>query len=65
MKPCDLCALPVGNEPFRLETEGKVLEFCCEGCRGIYQMIHDLHSERLSTQNDRVSPTDANTRRTP
>lgn len=41
-RPCDLCALPVGVKPFRLELPERTLEFCCEGCLGIYQMLHDI-----------------------
>lgn len=41
MKSCDLCGLDVGSKPFLLEAAGKTLEFCCEGCLGIYQMLHD------------------------
>ena len=40
--PCDLCSLPVGIRPFVLEHDGRALQFCCEGCLGIYQMLHDL-----------------------
>jgi hypothetical protein len=40
--PCDLCALPVGAQPFHLITPEKALSFCCEGCKGIYQMLHDI-----------------------
>jgi len=41
--PCDLCALPVGVKPFTLATSGKTLEFCCEGCLGIYQMLNEIN----------------------
>ncbi len=41
-KPCDLCSLPVGVKPFTLAAPGKTLEFCCEGCLGIYQMLNDI-----------------------
>ena len=41
-KPCDLCALPVGVKPFTLAVAGKTLEFCCEGCLGIYQMLNEI-----------------------
>ena len=44
--PCDLCSLPVGVKPFSLAArgaEGRDLHFCCEGCRGIYQMLHDIN----------------------
>ncbi len=42
MKPCDLCGLDVGTKPFTLQTAERTLEFCCEGCRGIYQMLHEI-----------------------
>ena len=41
-RPCDLCSLPVGMKPFTLAVPGKILEFCCEGCRGIYEMLHEI-----------------------
>ncbi len=41
--PCDLCSLPVGVKPFVLVFEGRSLMFCCEGCLGIYQMLHDIN----------------------
>jgi hypothetical protein len=41
-RPCDLCALPVGIRPFRLALPDRSLEFCCDGCLGIYQMLHDI-----------------------
>jgi hypothetical protein len=40
--PCDLCSLPVGVKPFTLATPEKTLAFCCEGCKGIYQMLHQI-----------------------
>lgn len=42
-KPCDLCSLPVGVKPFTLAVPGKMLEFCCEGCKGIYEMLHGIN----------------------
>lgn len=42
MIPCDLCALDCGSKPFDLATPERMLHFCCEGCRGIYQMLHDI-----------------------
>lgn len=42
-KPCELCALPVGAKPFTLATPQKTFEFCCEGCKGIYQMLHQIN----------------------
>lgn len=41
--PCDLCSLPVGTKPFTLPTPEKTLAFCCEGCKGIYQMLNQIN----------------------
>ena len=41
--PCDLCSLPVGNRPFTLATPERTFAFCCEGCKGIYQMLHQIN----------------------
>ncbi|MDD3528676.1 MAG: hypothetical protein PHS77_02260 [Gallionellaceae bacterium] len=40
-RPCDLCGLAVGPHPFRLEAAGRTLEFCCDGCLGIWRMLHE------------------------
>lgn len=40
--PCDLCSLPVGIRPFTLATAERTFRFCCEGCKGIYQMLHQI-----------------------
>ena len=40
--PCDLCSLPVGVRPFSLAMAEKTFLFCCEGCKGIYQMLHQI-----------------------
>ena len=40
-KPCDLCGLPVETADFSLLTVGGRKQFCCEGCHGIYQMLHE------------------------
>ncbi len=42
-RPCDLCALPVGIRPFFLAMPEKTLEFCCDGCKGIYEMLHQIN----------------------
>jgi hypothetical protein len=39
---CDLCGLDVGVKPFTLNAVEKQYRFCCEGCRGIYEMLHDI-----------------------
>jgi hypothetical protein len=41
-RACELCGLDVGVRPFVLDAEQRQLLFCCEGCRGIYQMLHDI-----------------------
>jgi len=38
---CDLCSLPVEIPDFRLQTRNGVKQFCCEGCLGIYRMLHE------------------------
>lgn len=41
--PCDLCGLPVGKHPFLLATAERTLAFCCDGCKGIHQMLHQIN----------------------
>ncbi|WP_126446021.1 metal-binding protein [Sulfuricystis multivorans] len=52
MIACDLCALDCGTKPFELVTPEKTLHFCCEGCRGIWMMIHDIAEAPRQAQND-------------
>lgn len=40
-KECDLCGLAVEVEGFELKTTEGDKGFCCEGCKGIYQMLHE------------------------
>jgi hypothetical protein len=40
-KECDLCGLTVEISGFALKTLEGDKCFCCEGCKGIYQMLHD------------------------
>lgn len=55
--PCELCSLPVGVKPFSLSLADRSLHFCCEGCRGIYQMLHDIKEiPSASVQNDTDFP---------
>ncbi len=42
-RACDLCGLDVGVRPFPLHHAGQALQFCCEGCRGIYQMLNQIN----------------------
>jgi len=49
-RTCDLCSLDVGIKPFFLNTPEKKFQFCCEGCRGIYEMLHDI--KEMPVQNE-------------
>ncbi|HHJ39032.1 MAG TPA: metal-binding protein [Methylothermaceae bacterium] len=40
-RACDLCSLPVEIDDFRLQTKSGLKQFCCEGCLGIYRMLHE------------------------
>jgi hypothetical protein len=40
-KACDLCGLPIETPDFTLFTFSGRKSFCCEGCHGIYQMLHE------------------------
>jgi len=40
-KACDLCGLPIESPDFPLNTVNGLKQFCCEGCQGIYQMLHE------------------------
>lgn len=52
-RPCDLCGLAVGVKPFILVTPEKRFEFCCRGCKEIYEMLHQINNPPVgSAQND-------------
>lgn len=53
-KACDLCGLDVGVKPFLLNAAETQLQFCCEGCRGIYEMLHDI--KEIPAQNGNIQP---------
>jgi hypothetical protein len=38
---CDLCRLPVEIAGYELFTKEGQKRFCCEGCMGIYRMLHE------------------------
>jgi hypothetical protein len=38
---CDLCGLPVETPGFTLKTKEGDKVFCCEGCKGIYQLLNE------------------------
>lgn len=40
-KLCDLCQLPIEVEGYELSTTAGRKRFCCEGCQGIYRMLHE------------------------
>lgn len=40
-KECDLCGLDVEVDGFALKTREGDKRFCCEGCKGIFQMLHE------------------------
>lgn len=50
IKECDLCGLTVEVDGFQLKTVEGDKRFCCEGCKGIYQMLHE--EQILSDQPD-------------
>jgi hypothetical protein len=39
---CDLCGLDIEQDRFLILTTENILHFCCEGCQGIYRMLHQL-----------------------
>ena len=41
-QPCDLCGLPIEGAPWVIDTPMKRYAFCCDGCLGIFQMLHDI-----------------------
>lgn len=40
-KVCDLCGLTVEVSGFTLKTNAGDKVFCCEGCKGIYQLLNE------------------------
>jgi hypothetical protein len=40
-KVCDLCGLAVETPGFTLKTKDGDKAFCCEGCKGIYQLLNE------------------------
>jgi hypothetical protein len=54
-KACDLCGLDVGVKPFVLNAPEKQFQFCCEGCRGIYEMLHDIKEMPAQNSNNQTN----------
>jgi len=54
---CTLCGLPLKMLGFSLTTHAGARYFCCEGCLGVYQLLHsnevakniDTHVSRQPT----------------
>jgi len=40
-KVCDLCGLPIKIFRFTLKTTAGDKDFCCEGCKAIYQLLNE------------------------
>ena len=40
-KVCDLCGLPIKILRFTLKTTAGDKDFCCEGCKAIYQLLNE------------------------
>jgi len=40
-KECDLCGLHVEISGFTLKTKEGDKAVCCEGCKGIYQLLNE------------------------
>ncbi len=38
---CDLCGLVIETLGFTLKTKEGDKAFCCEGCKGIYQLLNE------------------------
>ena len=54
-RQCDLCGLDVEVDGFELKTTEGDKQFCCEGCKGIYQMLHEeqiLSDDSETVKND-------------
>jgi hypothetical protein len=53
-KPCDLCGLTIEVPHYILKTkDGDKKEFCCDGCQGIYQMLHESQIAPESEQHSK------------
>ena len=50
---CDLCGLNVDVSGFDFKTKQGEKHFCCEGCKGIYQMLNE--DEIINDQDDNGS----------
>lgn len=53
---CDLCTLPVEIPDFRLQTKNGIKQFCCEGCLGIYRLLHEEEIAEEPTSPELLPP---------
>ena len=49
-KVCELCGLPVEVFAFTLKTKEGDKVFCCEGCKGIFQLLNE---DQLLSESDK------------
>jgi hypothetical protein len=49
---CDLCQLPILGQGYFLQTTLGLKRFCCEGCQGIYRMLHESEIPEDSAKGD-------------
>lgn len=54
---CDLCRLPVEVQGFDLFTTEGRKRFCCEGCQGIYRMLHEDEIVPAPRSSEAAAPT--------
>lgn len=54
-KTCALCGLDIGLTPYVLNAANQKYLFCCEGCRGIYEMLHDIKPAEEQNNPDQPS----------
>jgi len=54
---CDLCHLPVEVTGFTVKSPQGEKRFCCEGCKGIYLMLHsDSEKDQSTKPNEKPKP---------
>lgn len=50
---CDLCGLPLPAKDYAVTMSGRTMRFCCEGCKGIWLMLHpESDKEKSHDQSD-------------
>ncbi len=49
---CDLCGLSIGMQDYSLSTPERTFRFCCEGCKGIYQMLNGIDDTPANSPNN-------------